>query len=285
MVAQISEIYIYPVKSLAGIKLERAKITKFGIAHPDNEEVIDRKWLIIDTKSGSFKTQRQLPRMALIKPSVEKDALVLNAPGKEPLRVPIQPTTEKIKCRVWTSSIDGYLYPSEIGKWLSEFLETEDLNLVSFRSDLEPRNVKGLEKNDWSRESDQVIYEDYSPFMLISEGSLADLNSRLPKNVTMKNFRPNFVAKGCNAYEEDDWTNFSIGETNFAKIKHCTRCLLTTVDPDQGVKDPDQQPLKTLKEYRLRKEQYGVSPMFGVNLASDNEGSYVQVNDSIIKTI
>ena len=38
----ISEINIYPVKSLCGIKLDKAVITKRGIAHPDNTSVADR---------------------------------------------------------------------------------------------------------------------------------------------------------------------------------------------------------------------------------------------------
>ena len=38
----VKEIYIYPVKSLAGIKLDKCIVTKYGISHPDNSDIIDR---------------------------------------------------------------------------------------------------------------------------------------------------------------------------------------------------------------------------------------------------
>jgi uncharacterized protein YcbX len=132
---------------------------------------------------------------------------------------------------------------------LSDFLEVEGLNLVGFKDNLTPALVKNMNEGGTPRDTDAVIYEDYSPFMLIGESSLTDLNKRLDKKVTMRSFRPNFVVRGGEAYGEDDWTRFSIGETSFEKIKHCTRCVLTTVDPDKGEKDPNMQPLKTLKEY------------------------------------
>ncbi len=147
---------------------------------------------------------------------------------------------------MWSSYIEGYAYPENFGKWFDDFLEVSGLRLVGFGSDLDPRRVKGLEKNDKSRVEDCVIYEDYSPFMLISENSLNELNSRLEKKVSMRNFRPNFVATGCEAFAEviifmhiitghvfdkkklqilskDNWTKFQIGEANMFKIKHCTR--------------------------------------------------------------
>ena len=76
------------------------------------------------------------------------------------------------------------------------------LKLVGFDDKLTPRSCKGLEKNDQSRETDFVMYEDYSPFMLIGEATLQELNSRLEKKVGMRNFRPNFVASGSQAYDE-----------------------------------------------------------------------------------
>lgn len=210
--------------------------------------------------------------MALIKLEIENNQLVFNAPGKDSIKLPNQPSQNKVNCRVWESYIDGYKYGGQISKWLSEFLERDDLDLVIFEDTLRPRYVKELnEKGNDARESDTTIYNDYSPFMLISNKSLSDLNARLEKKVSMRNFRPNFVVEDCpQPYSEvalffiklvgftlnkiiskskDSWEKFKIGETVFVKIKHCTRCLLTTVDPNKGEKDPDQQPLKTLKEY------------------------------------
>lgn len=99
--------------------------------------------------------------------------------------------------------IDGYSYGGEVSKWLSEVLEAEHLDLVVFDETLPPRPVKDIrEAGNGGRENDFVIYEDYSPFMLISEGSLDELNRRLPRKLTMRSFRPNFVAKNCEPFAE-----------------------------------------------------------------------------------
>lgn len=90
-----------------------------------------------------------------------------------------------------------------MSQWFSQVLGEENLDLVIFGNDLEARQVKFIkEASNNARDEDQVIYEDYSPFMLISEASLDDLNRRLPRKLTMRSFRPNFVAKNCDAYAE-----------------------------------------------------------------------------------
>ncbi|CAF1647920.1 unnamed protein product [Didymodactylos carnosus] len=60
----------------------------------------------------------------------------------------------------------------------------------------------------------------------------------------------------------------------------CTRCLLPTVDQETGIRDPDQQPWKTLKTYRLKPELYSVFSHFGIRLASDTNG-IIRVGDEI----
>ena len=98
--------------------------------------------------------------------------------------------------------IEGYRYGGEIAKWLSEFLEVENLDLVNFGSNLEPRKLCLIDKKLESRK-EEIIYSDDSPFLLISESSLNDLNSRLKEKVSMRNFRPNFVVKDVvAAYDE-----------------------------------------------------------------------------------
>ena len=118
------------------------------------------------------------------------------------------------------------MYDESIGNWLSSFLGEENLQLVNFGGDgeLEKRQCKQLnESSNKARDEDFVIYQDYSPFMLISEESLKSLNSRLENKVPIQNFRPNFLVQDCDAFAEDNWLDFNIGNVNFTKIKHCTR--------------------------------------------------------------
>jgi len=179
--------------------------------------------------------------------------------------------------------IDGYAYGGEVSKWLSKFLEMDNVDLLAFSDELEPRQSKYVnEQTNKAQEDDLIMYNDYSAYMLISQESLKALNARLKKKVPMNQFRPVFTVKDCDAFAEDNWNKFSINDAVFRKIKHCTRCLLTTVDQEQGVKDPEQEPLTTLKEFRSNKEMYGLSPMFGINFSpSELHGTVVSVGDSI----
>lgn len=266
-IGSLSGIYIYPVKSLPGILLDRACITKNGMAHPDNHQVVDRKWMLVD-KTNSFLSQRKMPKMALIHQKLMGDHLVLSTPDKRQIKVPISMPENKIKCRLWSTTVDCFAYGGEIAEWLTDFLN-EYVDLVSLGNNLEQRNSKEA---------------DFNSFMLISQASLNELNSRLDVPVTMRNFRPNLIVKDCSAFDEDNWINFKIGECSFLKTGFCIRCLFTTIDPDCGVRSQKQQPLKTLKNYRMREEIDRTGPLFGIYLNCSNESShrFVSIGDSIV---
>lgn len=278
----IKEIYIYPIKSLPGIKVDKCKVTIHGIAHGDNPQVIDRKWLVID-KNGKFQTQRVLPRMTLINVKLDGDTFKLTAPDMPELIVPlICNGTEKIICRVWKCQIPGLVYDAKIGEWFSKFLNKE-LDLVTFDESLMSETRKVSSYFPYAKEIDETIYSDCSSFMLISDSSLEDLNTRLKKKLPISNFRPNFYATNCSGpFAEDNWKNFKIADVQFNYVYYCTRCLLTTVDTVDGVKDPDMEPLKTLKSYRmLEKDQKAA---FGIHCAlynNDQVNKEIAVNDRI----
>lgn len=141
--------------------------------------------MVVD-ENYSFLSQRKLPKMALIHQRLSGDYLILSAPDKLDLKVSIKTPEIKVKSRLWTKNIDCFLYPRDISKWLSDFLG-ESVNLVSLGEQLEQRNCKEA---------------DFNTFMLVSEASLSELNSRLRNKVTMKNFRPNFIASNCSAFAE-----------------------------------------------------------------------------------
>jgi uncharacterized protein YcbX len=208
VLAQVSKIFIYPIKSLPGIELEKAFLTKNGISCFDQPDIIDRKWMIVD-EDGSFLSQRKDPKMALIKQTISDNRIVLTAPFMEHLPIPIKlEDAKKRQCRyekknihlnfffyvinyllrLWTEFIDCLSYGknSKISKWLSEFLGKENLDLVYFPDELLHLRSKA----------------ECSTFMLVSEASLADLNTKLTNQVTMRNFRPNIVVKGCEAFAE-----------------------------------------------------------------------------------
>lgn len=133
------------------------------------------------------------------------------------------------------------------------------------------------------RPTDQVAYADASPFLVLSEASLEDLNSRLERRVKAANFRPNIVISGCGIYAEDSWNEVLIGDVELKRVMPCTRCLLTTVDPDTGIMDK-KEPLETLKSYRLcepsEQALCGKLPTFGQYFALENPGT-IKVGDPV----
>ena len=179
-----------------------------NISSADKLNILKRKWMIID-ENGNFLTQRQEPRMALVQPIIKYDYMELSAPGVCNIKVSLIPSKNKIKCRVWKSFIDGYLYGGEVKQWLSTFLKRDNIDLVCFTEDLEPRKIKEFNTlQSEARDLDVTVYADFSPYMLVSESSLNDLNSRLENFVSMKNFRPNFVVSGCEAFAEVKFSKF-----------------------------------------------------------------------------
>jgi hypothetical protein len=130
---------------------------------------------------------------------------------------------------------------------------------------------------DYGQPGDEVSFADGYPLLLISEASLADLNTRLPRAVEMRRFRPNLVVDGEMPYAEDGWRRLRVGKVEFEGVKNCSRCIFTTIDPDSGEKHPDREPLRTLSTYR-RRPQGGV--FFGQNLIPRSRG-VIRVGDPV----
>ncbi|MEE9395999.1 MAG: MOSC domain-containing protein [Methylococcales bacterium] len=258
----VSELNIYPVKSLAGIRLTESILDSKGLQY-------DRHWMVVDT-NGRFMTQRQYPKMATIQPHLAQGVLVLTASAAKDLAVP-DPLLEKqaLKVRVWDATIEATRVSIETDEWLSRVLGV-DCVLVYF-----PENTVRQVDPDYANVGDQTAFSDGFPLLLISEGSLTDLNQRLDQPVPMARFRPNIVVSGCEPFAEDDWRHIRIGNIRMRVVKPCSRCIITTIDPETGTKS-SQEPLKTLFNFRKQ----GNQAMFGQNVIHDNEGC-LKVGDAV----
>ena len=69
------------------------------------------------------------------------------------------------------------------------------------------------------------------------------------------------------AYEEDSWNFIRIGDCELQVVKPCSRCILTTVDPEKGAFSGNE-PLRTLASYRKENGQV----LFGQNLIATIKG-------------
>jgi len=227
--------------------------------------------MLVD-ETGEFMSQRDHPRMALISTHLSNDHLTVGAPGMPDLEVPLEEENGNlIDVNVWGDANLGNLVGEEADRWFGDFLEFP-CRLVQ-KPDEDLRLVDSL----YAEGGDQVGFADGFAFLLISETSLEDLNSRLESPLPMNRFRPNFVARGCEPYAEDGWGRLRIGDVTFRVAEGCPRCAITTVDQRTGVRG--KEPLRTLATYR----KSGGEVFFGRNLIHDALGT-VRVGDPIEAT-
>lgn len=263
----LSEIWIYPVKSLGGIRVEKALVLNKGLQY-------DRRWMLID-HGGTAMTQREYPEMALFKPVISNGELHISFVGQ-----PVQASSIKVNitapvlsrsitARVWDDQVEVYEVSRQASDWFSANLKT-DCTFVTF-----PEKNPRLVDPDYSISGDHVSLADAYPFLIIGQSSLDDLNQRLEQPLPMNRFRPNFVFTGGTPFLEDTWKNLSIGSVRFVAVKKSARCVLTTVDQGTAVKGPE--PIRTLSTYR----RAGNKIYFGNNMIAIGRGE-VSVGDRII---
>ncbi len=250
---KLSELYRFPVKSLRGEPLARLEVVPTGPRW-------DRHWMVVNEK-GRFLTQRELPRMVLIRPRVRDDGgLVLEAPGMSPTEV-APGDGESLEVQVWNDRLTARAPSLEADRWLSDFLGTS-CRLVEM-----PEQTRRQVDLDYARPGDRTEFSDGFPFLLISRASLDDLNRRMERKLPMIRFRPNLVVEGCEPYAEDRWKRIRIGDLEFRVVKPCSRCVIPTVNPETGEREGNE-PLKTLMSYRKQ----GNKVFFGQNLIHDGTG-------------
>lgn len=285
MAMKISEVNIYPIKSLRGNAVSDALVEKRGLRH-------DRRWMITD-REGMFLTQREFPQMALIGVDVGEEQVVLRAPGMAELTIQHQPAVgPRRPVTVWNSTVEAVEYPNDVNQWLSDAIGGECV-LFAMPAEAE-RHVNPL----FDRGDDLVSFADGYPLLLIGEGSLSELNRRIAANggndsvstLEMRRFRPNLVVAGSEPFEEDTWARIRVGEAVFRVVRPCARCAITTVDPDRGEFD-GKEPLKTLATFRTAKdvfpdklEELALQPnyvLFGENLIPENPGVTIRTGDVV----
>ena len=263
----LSAIYIYPVKSCRGISVASARLDAWGLEH-------DRNWMVVNT-DGGFLTQRQFPRLALVETALEPDSLRLIAPSMPSLRLSLSGKLgEEVDVTVWGDRCQAIDQGDEAAGWFSTFLGVS-CRLVRMGE----RFIRPVDPN-YAPQNVQVSFADGFPLLMISEASLAELNTRCSEPLPMNRFRPNLVVSGSTPYAEDSWQTVSIGEATLHVVKPCQRCIITTIDQTTAV--GGREPLKTLATYRRIKG--GV--IFGQNLVHAGTGE-VRIGNTVevLKTL
>ncbi|CAN7531228.1 MOSC N-terminal beta barrel domain-containing protein [Acidovorax sp. LjRoot38] len=253
----IARLFVYPVKSCAGIEVQQALLTDTGLD-------LDRAWMVVDAE-GMFVTQRALPRMALIRPQLKGDEMVLRAPGMLALHVAIDAVEAPATVTVWRDTVPAWDMGAVAAQWFTDFLG-QPCRLVRF--DPEYRRLSSMEWTGGVEAPNQ--FADGFPLLLASQASMDELNVRLQAAghaaAGIERFRPNVVLAGVDAHDEDRVDLVRVdaqeGEIHLQPVKPCSRCPIPDIDPATAESNPSVG--DTLRTYRKDQRLDGAIT-FGMN--------------------
>jgi uncharacterized protein YcbX len=253
-VVQVSGLFVYPVKSCRGIALDEVKVVARGFRH-------DREWTVVDG-DGRFVSQRTNPALARVAVQISDRTLVITTDGMPRLEVALSRARGPIReVTIWGDVCAARSAGRRAAGWFSDFLGSA-VDLVR----MPPSTVRPVDL-EYAGPGHQVGFADGFPLLLISEGSLAELNRRLEVPVPMDRFRPNIVVAGCAPHAEDRWRRLTVGSVSLRVVKPCARCVVTTTDQRTGERFPE--PLRTLARYR----KIAGELLFGQNLIHEGRGT------------
>ncbi|GAD23776.1 MOSC domain-containing protein [Acidovorax sp. MR-S7] len=270
----IARLFIHPVKSCAGIEVREALLTDTGLN-------LDRAWMVVDPQ-GVFLTQRDWPRMALVRPELRSSDLVLRAPGMLALHLSLDRVEQPATVRVWDDTVPAWDMGAVAAQWFTDFLGTP-CRLVRF--DPAHRRLSSLKWTGGVEAPNQ--FADGFPVLVASQASLDGLNERLAAGghaaVGMERFRPNLVIAGVEAHDEDRIDGLHIladgGEAWLQHVKPCTRCPIPDIDPataQRGTAVGD-----TLRGYRQDARMNG-GITFGMNaIVREGAGLLLRVGQPV----
>jgi len=298
---KISALTIYPVKSLAGIDVDEAILTRKGLALnclpkglPEDSLVGDRLvgdkligdrlWMVV-LPNGRFVTQRQIPKMALIRTALDQNKLSLSTKGYESISIPFNhPLSVSRTVTVWKDPCEALDEGDEVSQWLTTVLDSQyPLHLVRMK----PQFQRPQSKPDLLGKQTSTYFADAAPYLIANPASVDTLNQHLHVRkypaVDMRRFRPNIVVNGLAAFDEHKVKRYDQPDGVFA-FESCypsERCVMITIDQDTGTKNPDMEPFKTLKILNPMPTNPS-APAFADNtVLAKGEGQIIRVGDCL----
>ena len=283
----VTQLRIYPVKSLGGAPVDEALVEPWGLAG-------DRRWGLVD-EAGDRVTAREVHGLLALRANVLDDETIrITAPSGDSILVDtplgLGPVPVSLSRQVYAASAD-----EDVNQWLSELVGRR-VRLV-WQEDPTVRSISGARGG---MPGDSLSLADDGPLLLTSEASLVQLNAWVaedvdepdvpdldpddlsdgparvtgPGRLSMLRFRPNVVIDGEQPFAEDTWPTVRIGDVDFRTTMVCDRCVMTTVDPVTLV--GGKEPIRTLARHR----RWDRKTWFGSRLVALGEGS-LRVGDEV----
>lgn len=230
----LQELWIYPIKSLGGLRVPSARVFEKGLEN-------DRRFMLID-ENKYFMSQKFFPEMAQFKVAWEDGRIVVRYNNERLVVDPKDFEGDALRATIFDDVVDVVSGPGTYHQWFSDHMHLP-CRIVFF-----PESGQRLVEPDYNPGKVNTSLSDGFPFLLISQRSLDELNARLSEPVSMRRFRPNFVIAGGEPFQEDEWKKIMIGTNRFLVSKACARCPIPNLDPDTGV--AGKEPIRTLATYR-----------------------------------
>ena len=276
----LGSLTIHPIKSAAGIEVRESLLVETGLD-------LDRAWMVVDAR-GQMITQRACPRLALIRPQLRSDDLVLRAPGMLALHLALDVVEEALHVQVWNDTVRAFSMGSLAQQWISDYLGLPGTQLVRFDPD-----QRRLSDRRWTGQIEaETAFADGFALLVASTASLAELNRRLAERgeaaVTMQRFRPNLVLDGLGQAHEEDFidtlTVTTDGEPVVLKlVKPCIRCSIPDVDPQTAQQGSAVG--QALASYRSDARMNG-AVTFGMNaVVVSGSGATLRVGNPVSATL
>lgn len=265
----VSEIIIYPIKSLGAIRLDANIALDKGFRY-------DRRYLLVDDY-GQFLTQRELPIMGLLQPTFHHDHWEVTAGAEKKNRVtfPLEPPhpTTPLTVNVWDDFCEALPYHKSVNEWFSEQLGTPCTLVFLPETHHRPISTGKFQV------AGSLSFADGYPYLITTAASLNDLNDKLPYPVSSLRFRPNIVLSGdLQPFEEDHWTTFSIGTAQFRGLGPHARCQVVDLNPDTAVTDGIVLPVLAQFRRENRKLNFGLSSQ----CTNAHEQPLIRIGDKVI---
>jgi hypothetical protein len=254
----LSHINTYPIKSTHPIALNSSYLFNTGVAY-------DRHWMLVGVDNAML-TSRKYPKLLHITSRIDAGSLVVEMPYGDFL-LPLQPQPQQeLLVQHWGDEpLTAWSQNPALDAALSAYLE------------MPCRLVYNASVGLGSGAQTAASFADAQPLLLTTSASLAALNQRLESPIGMDRFRTNLVVNNTVADIEDAWQKIRIGACELEVAYPCERCVLTTIDPVTLQRHPQQEPLRTLAQYRRLE---GASVGFGINLTVI-KGGMISLNDSV----
>jgi len=259
----ISQLFIYPIKSLGGFEVSSAHLTDRGLLY-------DRRLMLVDL-DGQFLTQRKYATMSLLQTAIVNCDLIVYPKSypADKLILSLHPESGySMKVKIWDDECNAQLVSDAADEWFSKKLGMQ-CRLVYMPDEA----IRKVDKR-YAIDNEITNFSDDYPLMIIGQASLDDLNNRLDKPIPMNRFRPNIVFTGGEAFDEDLMAHIRINKIDLFGVKLCARCVITTIDQTNATKA--KEPLKTLAGYRMANNNI----YFGQNILYKQTG-VIATGDSI----